>query len=89
MAVASGVSALARQTEIAISRADRRAALAAFSAPTLVINGAHDPICTPAHHRLAACQQRETFNDCGHFVPLEDPRRLAQCLHRWITERVQ
>jgi pimeloyl-ACP methyl ester carboxylesterase len=90
MAEESGVETFAKQTEVAISRQDKRAALATFTAPTLIINGAHDPICTPHHHQLAAeaaaCAQQITFSDCGHFLPLEAPERLASSLRNWLKE---
>lgn len=90
MAERSGPDIFARQTEVAISRADNRPALAAFRAPTLIVNGAQDPICTPHHHRLAAeaaaHARHVTFADCGHFLPLEAPERLASQLQRWLKE---
>ena len=90
MAEESGFDAFAQQTEVAISRKDNRAALAAFTQPTLIVHGAHDPICTPQHHQLAfqaAPNARlETFSDCGHFLPLEAPSLLADALRGWLKE---
>lgn len=90
MAERAGIDTFARQTEVAISRADNRRALAAFRAPTLILNGAQDPICTPHHHQLAAQAAphacHETFADCGHFLPLEAPERLASRLQDWLKE---
>ncbi|WP_151995636.1 alpha/beta fold hydrolase [Buttiauxella massiliensis] len=54
MAEECGLDVFASQTEVAISRDDHRAALAAFTAPILIINGAYDVICTPQHHQAAA-----------------------------------
>lgn len=90
MAEESGVETFAQQTEVAISRQDKRSSLAMFTGPTLIINGAHDPICTPHHRQLAAeaaaCAQQITFSDCGHFLPLEAPERLAFSLRCWLKE---
>ncbi|MCT4713142.1 alpha/beta hydrolase [Enterobacteriaceae bacterium H11S18] len=90
MADESGIEAFSRQTEIAISRADHRAALAAFSRPTLILNGAHDAICTPQHHQLAAeaaiTARWLTHADSGHFLPLEAPDWVATALCTWIKE---
>lgn len=90
MAEACGIEALATQTEIAISRGDNRAALAALTCPILIINGLHDPICTPHHHQLAAGSAsqatRITLTDAGHFTLLEAPDEVAPPLRQWIQE---
>lgn len=90
MAERSGLDTFARQTEVAITRADNRHALTAFHGPILLVNGAQDPICTPYHHQLAADAahhaQQATFADCGHFLPLEAPERLASRLQTWLKE---
>lgn len=90
MAEACGVERFAQQTEIAISRNDHRRALAQFAAPVLILGGAHDPICTPQHHRAAAeaaaCERWVTLPECGHFLPLEDPRGVATLLRHWLQE---
>lgn len=93
MAEEAGLETFARQTEVAISRADQRHALAQLAAPVLIVNGAHDPICPPHYHQLAAeaavCARVETFQDCGHFLPLEAPHRLAATLRSWLKETVK
>lgn len=90
MAHSSGFDTFSRQTEVAISRDDLRSALNTLKVPILIINGAHDPICTPNHHQLAADSANharwETFDDCGHFLPLEAPERLATLLYGWLKE---
>lgn len=88
MAEESTSQTFARQTEIAISRRDNRAALAKLTCPLLILNGAHDGICTPEHHRLAATSARHaeciTFPQAGHFVPLEAADEAACALRSWI-----
>ena len=90
MAEESGPDALATQTEIAIHRQDHRRALAALSCPILVINGVHDPICTPHHHQLVIESAPKatplTLASAGHFAPLEAPDEVAPALHQWIQE---
>ncbi|ENA0608626.1 alpha/beta hydrolase [Enterobacter bugandensis] len=80
----------ARQAEIAITRRDNRRALRALSCPVLILNGEHDPICTPEHHRLAAegvpHATRVTLSSTGHFFVLESADRTAVPLRKWIKE---
>lgn len=90
MAEECGIDVFARQTEVAISRDDRRAALAAFTSPILIINGAYDAICTPQHHQavVAAAPQSRwlTLPESGHFLPLESPQLVAIAMRNWIQE---
>lgn len=90
MAEACGPEVLATQTEIAISRRDNREALAALTCPILIMNGLHDPICTPHHHQLAAGSAAQatqvTLNSAGHFTVLEAPDEVAPPLRQWIQE---
>ncbi|WP_243402200.1 alpha/beta fold hydrolase [Lelliottia aquatilis] len=90
MAEESGPDTFASQTEIAITRQDNRVALAALSCPIIIINGAHDPICTPHHHQLASASavrlRRITVHTAGHFAVLEAPDEIAPPLRQWIQE---
>lgn len=90
MAEESGLETLARQTEVAISREDHRQLLASFAAPTLILNGAHDVICTPQHHLAIAKAVPHarwiTLPECGHFLPLEAPQQVANFMRNWIQE---
>lgn len=90
MAEESGIAALAAQTEIAITRRDQRRALAGLSYPILIINGVHDPICTPHHHQLVAESAPQarciTLASAGHFTLLEAPDEVAPPLRQWIQE---
>lgn len=93
MAEESGLETFARQTEIAITRSDQRAALAAWAGPALIINGAHDVICTPHHHQLLAqsAPRAKWITDAssGHFLPLEAPDAVARALRHGLTESMQ
>lgn len=90
MAEESGIETFARQTEVAISREDHRAALASFRAPSLILNGAYDAICTPEHHQaLAEAMPHSrwiTLPESGHFLPLEAPLQVATAMRNWIQE---
>ncbi|MCA1923872.1 alpha/beta fold hydrolase [Buttiauxella noackiae] len=90
MAKETGIDTFAQQTEIAISRTDRRSALAAFRSPTLILNGAYDVICTPHHHQAVAeaapYARWITLPDSGHFIPLEAPQLAAIAMRNWIQE---
>lgn len=90
MAEECGIETFARQTEVAISRHDHRAALASFRAPTLILNGAYDVICTPQHHQAAAealpHSRWITLPESGHFLPLEAPVQVAIAMRNWIQE---
>ncbi|MDX6022134.1 alpha/beta hydrolase [Scandinavium sp. V105_16] len=90
MAEETDSETFSRQTEIAISRRDNRAALRGLRCPVLILNGEHDPICTPEHHRLAAeCAPKTTWvtlNLAGHFCVLESPDNAAAPLRQWIME---
>jgi len=90
MAEESGLDTLATQTEIAITRRDNRAALAALACPIIVINGLHDPICTPHHHQRVAQSAPQvkhvTVACAGHFTLLEAPDEVALPLRHWIQE---
>ena len=90
MAEESGLDTLVTQTEIAISRQDNRGALASLACPIIIINGVHDPICTPHHHQLVAQRAPQarcvTLAAAGHFTLLEVPDEVAPPLRQWIQE---
>jgi len=90
MAEESGLDTLATQTEIAITRRDNRGALASLACPIIIINGVHDPICTPHHHQLVAESAPQarciTLAAAGHFILLEAPDEVAPPLRQWIQE---
>ena len=90
MAQECGLATFAQQTEIAITRRDHRAALANFSHPVLILNGAQDVICTAQHHQAIAtaapAADWHTQPNCGHFLPLEAPEFTAAALRHWIME---
>jgi pimeloyl-ACP methyl ester carboxylesterase len=88
MAEAVGIEAFARQTEVAISRADSLPRLAALSIPVLVLAGEDDVICPPHLHRSIAAGVPDAtlhiIQGAGHFVPLEAPQALAAHMIAWL-----
>ncbi len=88
MADAVGIEAFARQTEVAITRADSTTRLASLPMPVLALAGEDDVICPPALHRsIAAAAPRATLHiipGAGHFVPLEAPHALAAPIAAWL-----
>lgn len=90
MAQECGTSLFALQSEMAISRTDRRKKLALITAPTLILNGAHDVICPPSHHQALSQAMPHacwiTLPESGHFLPLEAPLQVAIAMRNWIQE---
>lgn len=90
MAEEIGLDTFVTQTEIALTRRDNRGALASLACPIIVINGVHDPICTPHHHQLVAQSAPQarcvTLTSAGHFTLLEAPEEVAPPLRQWIQE---
>lgn len=88
MAQAAPPGTLHRQTELALSRPDRRALLPALTIPTLVIGGGEDAIAPPEFQREIAAAMPEAqlhiVPGAGHFVPLEDPVACALALAAWL-----
>jgi pimeloyl-ACP methyl ester carboxylesterase len=58
--------------------------------PTLVLNGAHDPITTPrAGRKLAAALPDGLFRvveRTGHFPTEERPRRVTELIRLWLPD---
>ena len=62
---------------------------AAAAVPTLVIGGRHDPMFTPdsMHDGVAAAipGARLELLDCGHEIPIEQPRELATLIEEFVA----
>jgi pimeloyl-ACP methyl ester carboxylesterase len=63
--------------------------LATMTAPTLVVGGLHDTMFTPDLLREAIVAQipgaRLALLDCGHEIPLEEPRALAALIEAFLA----
>jgi pimeloyl-ACP methyl ester carboxylesterase len=77
------------QTEVALTRSDKRPLLPAMAMPTLVLGGAEDQIAPPAlQQELAGGLPHATLQiakDAGHFLPLECPDFCAHALAEWLA----
>lgn len=89
MAQSIGREAFARQQQAIIGRIDSRPHLAAIRCPTLVVAGREDAIMPlELLQELAkgiAGARLEVVEDCGHMATLEQPERVTQALHLWLT----
>lgn len=77
------------QTEVALTRSDKRPLLPAMAMPTLILGGAQDQIAPPAlQQELADKLPHATLHitpDAGHFLPLECPDFCARALAEWLA----
>lgn len=89
MARTAPPGALAMQTEVALTRSDKRPWLAGMAMPTLVLGGGLDMIAPVALQReLADGLPNATLRiaaDAGHFLPLERPDFCARVLAEWLA----
>lgn len=90
MACAQPAGTLALQTEVALSRSDKRALLPGLPMPALVLGGLQDRIAPPELQReIAAALPDATLAltpDGGHFLPLECPVFCARALTDWLAQ---
>lgn len=88
MAEELGSATFARQTEMAIQRADFCPRLHAIACPALVIAGTADVLCTPtAQQCLLAGLPRSTgvmLPNAGHFALIEQPDEVASAVAAWF-----
>ena len=88
MAVAVGAEALARQTELLLTRPDARGMLASLAMPALVLAGEEDRLCpVDVQLALAAALPRATLAlvpGAGHFALMEKPDAVAAPVAAWF-----
>ncbi len=89
MADACAPGTLARQTELALSRADSRPRLPALAMPVLVLGGGEDAINPPAIQRAMADAipgaALVLIPGAGHFALLEAPEACARAVAAWLA----
>lgn len=89
MAGATPGAAARAQFAWAALRPSGHAAMAAHTAPLLVVSGADDALCPRAQQqRLLATRPDARWLElrrCGHFIPLERPRQLSRLLAQWLA----
>ncbi len=85
-----GVARFVAQQRAAMGRPARDAVLASIRVPTLIAVGREDRITPLAQHeemaRRVPAADLVVFERCGHLVPLEAPRELAQALEKWMVQ---
>jgi pimeloyl-ACP methyl ester carboxylesterase len=90
MALALGPEVFARQSRALRDRADRQAALAAFTGPALVLMGAEDRLCPRDRHDLMHALMPQSrlviVPGAGHLPPLERPTETLAALRRWLED---
>ena len=83
-----GAEVFARQSLALRDRADRCAALRAYSGETLVLCGGADRLCPPARHRLIADLMPQArlkmLDGIGHLPTLEAPDITTDILLTWL-----
>ncbi len=90
MAEAMGPDVLVQQTEVALTRTDRRQALRQLAAPILLLTGEYDDLCQPDTERELASTlpwaRLAILSGVGHLSPLEAPEQVARHLVRWLDD---
>lgn len=89
MAVDAGLDVFGRQSEAMTGRIDRRAELASFSRPVLVLCGDEDQLFSVESHRQIAAifpdAMLEVLPGTGHIVTLELLRPVNHALQAWLA----
>jgi pimeloyl-ACP methyl ester carboxylesterase len=90
MAREIGPDIFVTQLQALASRIDSRPFLSKIKCPTLLIAGRQD-IVTPVafHEEIHALVPQSLLvpvEDCGHYVPLEQPQAVTALLHDWLTQ---
>lgn len=74
----------------ACDRFDRREALSGVRIPVLIIAGTDDRLTPAAHTQMMKQHISDScyveIEQCGHFAPLEQPERVADAIHTFLSE---
>ena len=88
MANAIGSAAFLRQINALMNRPDRRAQLASYRVPTLILCGREDAITTlDMHTEMAAAirgSELAIIEECGHLSPMERPHAVTALMRQWL-----
>ncbi len=80
-----------KQIRALINRPDMRPVLGQITCPTLIACGRQDGFSPPADHEAIAAAipgaKLEIIEDCGHFLPVEQPDALNEALRQWMQTR--
>lgn len=89
MATRIGPATFLRHVHAIIGRPDRRAQLAAYAVPTLVLVGREDAVTTLEMHEEMAQEiphaRLAIIEECGHISTLERPHAVTALMRLWLT----
>ena len=81
-----------RQIRALVNRRDARPVLPTIACPALIACGREDEWSPVAQHEQMAAAipgaQLEVFDDCGHFLPVEQPEAFNRALRAWMARTV-
>jgi pimeloyl-ACP methyl ester carboxylesterase len=90
MAETLGLDVFEAQLQVLAARPDSLDVLATNTKPTLILGSDNDLPCPPKQQRLMAdtCKNSELhiLPNCGHFAPLEQPKKIANIINLWINK---
>lgn len=79
-----------RQIRALVNRPDARPVLPTISCPTLIACGREDEWSPVAQHEAMAAAipgaRLEVFENCGHFLPVEQPEAFNAALRDWMKQ---
>jgi pimeloyl-ACP methyl ester carboxylesterase len=88
MALGLGVDVFVNQSRALAGRSDRRAVLADYTRPALVLMGEEDRLCPRARHdemhALMPQSRLEIIAGAGHLPTLENPEHTTAALASWM-----
>nr|WP_306269010.1 alpha/beta fold hydrolase [Pararhizobium sp. IMCC3301] len=92
MAMGLGRDVFVDQSLALRDRPDQTGTLMAVLAPTLILHGVEDTLCTPQRHlemaALVKTAQLVPVPDAGHITPLENPGAVNAALSDWLARSV-
>lgn len=78
-----------KQIRALLNRPDARPVLPTIQCPTLIACGRQDAWSPPASHEAMAAAipgaKLVIVEECGHFLPLEQPEAFNRALREWLT----
>jgi pimeloyl-ACP methyl ester carboxylesterase len=90
MAEKLGLDVFEAQLQVLAARPDSFDVLAANTKPTLIVGADNDLPCPPNQQRLMADSSQSAelhiLPNCGHFAPLEQPKKIANIINLWINK---
>ena len=89
MATKLGPQVFKRQSLALQSRPDQQSTLKNITAPTLVLCGEHDQLCSVAKHELMHSLIPDStlvvVKDAGHLTTLEQPEQVNRAISSWLA----